>query len=122
MILLYEVVYYVENNKSPVVEFIMEQSPKEQAKILREIDLLEEFGLFLGMPHVRKLKKSNDLWELRIKHSSSIFRIFFFTIKDVKLVLLHGFRKKTNRTPKQEINIALKRMQKYIERGELNES
>jgi len=49
---LYHVIYYVENNKSPVVEFIQNQNLKEQAKILREIDLLEEFGLFLGMPHI----------------------------------------------------------------------
>ena len=47
---MYKVKYYTKNNKSPVVQFIKEQSSKEQAKILREIDLLEEFGLFLGMP------------------------------------------------------------------------
>ena len=47
---MYKVKYYTKKNKSPVVQFIKEQSSKEQAKILREIDLLEEFGLFLGMP------------------------------------------------------------------------
>ena len=115
---MYHIIYYVENNRSPVVEFIQNQNPKEQAKILREIDLLEEFGLFLGMPHIRKMKSTKSIWELRIKHSSNIFRIFFFTIKDSKLVLLHGFRKKSNKTPKKELDIALKRMLNYIERGE----
>ena len=115
---MYHIIYYFENNKSPVVEFIQNQNPKEQAKILREIDLLEEFGLFLGMPHIRKMKSTKSIWELRIKHSSNIFRIFFFTIKDSKLVLLHGFRKKSNKTPKKELDIALKRMLNYIERGE----
>ncbi|MDI3548594.1 MAG: hypothetical protein PWR10_2246 [Halanaerobiales bacterium] len=120
---MYTIIYYEENNKSSVVEFIMKHSPKEQAKILREIDLLEEFGLFLGMPHIRKLKgTNNNLWELRIKHSSNIFRILFFTIKNGKFVLLHGFKKKSNKTPKQEINIALNRLQKYIQRGDENES
>jgi len=90
---LYHIIYYVENNRSPVVEFIQNQNLKEQAKILREIDLLEEFGLFLGMPHIRKMRTTKNIWELRIKHSSNIFRIFFFTIKDGKFVLLHGFRK-----------------------------
>jgi len=51
---LFEVEYYQENEGAPVVDFILERSPKEQAKILREIDLLEEFSLFLGIPHIRK--------------------------------------------------------------------
>jgi len=111
---LYEIIYYEENYRSPVVDFILEKSPKEQAKILREIDLLEEFGLSLGMPYIRKIANF-DLWELRIKHSSNIFRILF---KDSgsKFVLLHGFQKKTNKTPKKEINIALRRLEKYLER------
>ena len=52
MIFLFEVEYYQENDGAPVVDFISDRSPKEQAKILREIDLLEEFGLFLGMPRI----------------------------------------------------------------------
>ena len=114
---MYKVKYYAENNKSPVVEFIENQSPKEQAKILREIDLLEEFGLFLGMPHIRKLKGYDDLWELRIKFSSNIFRIFFFNYKKGVFVLLHAFKKKNNKTPKREINKALRRI-KNIKRGD----
>ena len=50
---MYKIKYYAKNNKSPVIEFIKEQSAKEKAKILREIELLEEFGLFLGMPHLK---------------------------------------------------------------------
>ncbi len=74
---MYKIKYYVEDNESPVIEIIKKQSPKEKAKILREIELLEDFGLFLGMPHIKKLKGYDDLWELRIKHSSNIFRISF---------------------------------------------
>ena len=114
---MYHVIYYDENNKSPVVDFIQTQNAQEQAKILREIDLLEEFGLFLGMPHIRKIKSIKNNWELRIKHSSNLFRILFFTIKDVSLFYYMVF-KKTNKTPKKELNIALKRMLNYIERGE----
>lgn len=108
---MYQVKYYVKDNQSSVVNFIQKQSSKEQAKILREVDLLEEFGLFLGMPHIKKLKGYNDLWELRIKHSSNIFRILFFNYKEGIFILLHGFKKKSNKTPQCEINKALKRMQ-----------
>lgn len=109
---MYKIKYYSENHISPVVEFIQNQSSKEQAKILREIDMLEEFGLFLGMPHIKKLKGYNDLWELRIKHSSNIYRILFFNYKDGIFILLHGFKKKNNKTPKREINKAIHRLNK----------
>ena len=108
--MMYKIKYYAIDNKSPVVEFIKEQSPKHRAKILREIDLLEEFGLFLGMPHIKKLKNYNDLWELRIKHSSNIFRILFLNHKEGTFILLHAFKKKSDKTPQREINKALNRM------------
>ncbi|MDK2821519.1 MAG: hypothetical protein PWP31_1484 [Clostridia bacterium] len=53
---MFEIEYYEENNKCPVFDFIKTLSPKEQAKILREIDLLAEFGLSLGLPHIKKLQ------------------------------------------------------------------
>ncbi len=111
---MYEIIYYEEKNKSPVVDFISERSAKEQAKILRDIDLLEEFGLLLGMPYLRKIVNS-DLWELRIKLGSNIFRIFFKDVES-KYILLHGFQKKGDKTPKREISIALKRLKIYLER------
>jgi len=111
---LYEVIYYEENNESPVVIFISEKPPKEQAKILREIDLLEQFGLTLGMPHIRKLVNS-ELWELRVRLGSNIFRILFKDMNN-KYLLLHGFQKKTDKVPKTEINVALRRLENYMER------
>ena len=113
---MYEIIYFEEYNESPVVNFILKQYAKEQAKILREIDLLEEFGLSLGMPHIRKIKNT-ELWELRIKHSSNVFRILFKDFNDT-FVLLHGFQKKDNKTPKRELNIALKRLKNHLERGD----
>ncbi len=111
---MHEIIYYDENNKIPVFEFILERAPKEQAKILREIDLLEEFGLSMGLPHVRKIINS-ELWELRIRFGTNIFRILFKEL-DNGYLLLHIFQKKTNKTPKKEIGVALKRLGKYLER------
>ena len=81
---------------------------------MREIDLLEEFGLSLGLPHVRKIKNS-DFWELRIRLGSNIFRILFKELENSYL-LLHIFQKKTDKTPKREIDVALKRLKEYLER------
>nr|WP_041720955.1 type II toxin-antitoxin system RelE/ParE family toxin [Alkaliphilus metalliredigens] len=115
---MYEIHYYSEKNKYPVFEFISSQSPKEQAKILREIDLLSEFGLSLGMPHIKKIQGIDALWELRIKHSSNIFRIFYFHFVEGKFVLLHAIRKTTTKTPKKELSIAVKRRNHYLKGSE----
>jgi phage-related protein len=112
---LYEIEYYLENSQSPVVEFIKQLNLKEQAKILREIDLLQEFGLFLGPPHIKKLEGPyNKLWELRVKQSTNDFRIFFFCFSQGKFVLLHGIRKTTNSTPKNALELSLRRLNNYI--------
>lgn len=118
VISLYEVEYYVENDYCPVSEFISNQSPKVQAKILREIDLLQEFGFYLGMPYIRKIQGDKDLWELRIKHSSNIFRVFYFCFTGGKFVLLHAIKKTTEKTPKNDLHIALARKARYLERRE----
>ena len=120
---MFEVEYYEENNKCPVFEFIKALPPKEQAKILREIDLLEEFGLSLGLPHIKKLQGAySSLWELRIKHSTNNFRIFYFNYIDGKFVLLHAMRKTSNKTPRGHLEIAFKRMKNYLKGCDNNEA
>lgn len=117
----YSVEYYEENGKSPVLEFYRSLSEKEVAKILREIDLLQRFGLSLGMPYLRKMTGTDELWELRIAQSSNLFRVFFFHYHEGKFILLHGLKKKTMKTPKRDIDVSLDRLRKYKELN-LNES
>lgn len=71
-------------------------------------------------PYVKAIKgsKNKGLFELRIKFSTDIARIFYFTYVNNKFILLHGFIKKTMITPKNEINKALKYMQDYKRRAE----
>ena len=115
---MFKIEYYTEKGKCPVLEFIQAQSPKEQAKILREIDLLEEFGLSLGLPHIKKMHGYEDLWELRIKYSSNNFRVFYFCCTGGRFVLLHGIRKTTGKTPTRDIKTADKRMKYYLKGSE----
>jgi hypothetical protein len=70
--------YEKEDSKTPVLEFILGLNPKQQAKIYREINLLEKFGNELHYPHVDTIKGKNyvGLRELRIELASNIFRIF----------------------------------------------
>ena len=106
------------DGKVPVLDFILDLKPKQQAKIYREIDLLEKFGNELHYPHVDTIKgdKYRGLWELRIEFSSNIFRIFYFLPYRNNVILLHGFTKKKQKTPKAELDVALDRMKEYLRR------
>lgn len=110
--------YEKENGQCPVLEFILSLPPKHRAKAEREIDLLEEFGINLTYPHTRKIEGEayKDLWELRIKFASDISRIFYFIHSNNKFVLLHGFIKKSGKTPLNELEKAKNYMIDYLRR------
>jgi len=123
VIYLYVIEYYKENGYYPVKEFISGLRPKEQAKTLREIDLLQQFGLYLGYPHIKKLEGIySKLWEIRIKQSTNNFRIFYFSYDQGKFILLHGIRKTSKKTHKSDLNISLKRMENYLKGCDHSES
>jgi len=106
----WQVVFYIDaDGNEPVKDFILAQSDGAIAEILHVFKLLKEFNITLGMPYVRKINKSG-IRELRIKHGSDIFRIFFFAHKGRRLVLLHAFMKKEDRISKNDKDLAIKRM------------
>ena len=86
-------------------KFIESLEDSTIAKVFRAIDLLKIFGLDLRMPHSKKIK--NGLFELRIRGKQEV-RIFY-TFHKMSIILLHGFVKKSQKTPQKEIQIALKR-------------
>ena len=110
---MYEIKYYEEKKRFPVLEFIEQLPPKVIAKLLRNIDLLESNGLNLGFPLISRITGVNELWELRTKFGRSNYRIIFFHYRRGLFVLLHAFIKKTSQLPKKEIQIALNRLNKY---------
>ena len=80
-----------------------------RAKLDRIVHMIEEFGLHkVREPYVKPLR--NKLWEMRVKGRDGIARAIYVTIKDRRIVILHAFRKKTQKTPKAAINTALSRM------------
>lgn len=80
------------------------------AKVLRTIDLLGDFGHKLSMPHSKKV--TDKLFELRIRGKQEV-RIFYTFHKDT-IILLHGYLKKTQKMPKQEIHQALNKLKLLI--------
>jgi phage-related protein len=78
------------------------------ARFLRYAERMETFGPDLGMPHTRAM--GGGLFELRIKAAEGIARAFYCTVVDRRIVFLHQFVKKTEKTPLKELNIARQRM------------
>ena len=109
----WQVEFYMDKDgKEPVKDFILAQSDGAIAEILHVFKLLRDFNIKLGMPFVKKIDKSG-LRELRIKHSSDLYRIFFFAYIERKFVLLHAFLKKGAKTSESDKELAIKRMNDY---------
>ncbi len=110
------IIYYQSPAKeTSVYDFINNLSPIAQSKISNTFDLLIEFNIRLGKPHIKKLT-GTELWELRILGSDNI-RIFYVAIFGKKFLLLHGFIKKKQKTNKRDIKIAMNRLKEYKSRN-----
>lgn len=80
-----------------------------QAKYIQLTERMENFGANLGAPHTQPF--GNGLFELRLKGAEGIARVFYCTLIGQRIVMLHSFIKKTQKTPSAELAIALQRMQ-----------
>ncbi len=96
--------YKTSGGAYPVQEFIDSLEIKVQSKVKDSIKLLQEFGIRLGLPHVKKLT-GTELWELRILGGDNL-RVLYIAMTGKTFVLLHGFKKKKDKTPPKEIKIA----------------
>lgn len=104
----WKIIYYISaSGENPVKEFL-DNYPKAKLKALRILSHIEEFGLSYAIPHIKKLA-GTPLWEIRILGRDSV-RIIYVTKHEKRILLLHAFVKKTNKTPKKEINIGLLRL------------
>jgi len=115
--MVWKVVFYMDKyGNEPVKDFILTQGEGAIAEIIHVFKLLREFNVKLRMPYVKKIDKSG-IRELRIKHGSDIYRIFFFAYTGRKFILLHAILKKGDKIPESDKNLAMKRMNDYISRS-----
>ena len=114
--MLIEVEFYeLPDGTEPVRVFLDSLDTKIQAKMFREIDLLVANGPDLRLPHSRQVE--DGIFELRAKQGTNISRVMYFFFVGQKAVLTNGFIKKSQKTPRKEIELAKKYRQDYLERN-----
>ncbi len=112
---MYQVEYYeTSDGKQPVIEFLESLDTKMCAKLIGLIDILEEYGPALRMPYSEAL--TDGIFELRCKQGSDITRVLYFFYIGKQIVITNGFIKKTNKTPRREIQLAKNRRNDWIRR------
>jgi phage-related protein len=78
------------------------------ARFVRYAERMEVYGPGLGMPHTRAM--GDGLFELRLKAAEGIARVFYCTLVARRIVILHQFVKKTEKTPPRELEVARRRL------------
>ena len=81
------------------------------SRFVRYAERMEIYGPDLGMPHTRAM--GEGLFELRLKAAEGIARVFYCTVVNRKIVVLHSITKKTDKTPPREIKVARQRMKEH---------
>lgn len=116
----FTVIFYEdENGEKPVEEFLLSLDKKMRAKILGILGILEEKGNTLREPYSKPL--GDGIFEVRCKIGTDLTRVLYFFYYESHIILTNGFVKKTQKTPKQVIQLAKKRRIDYIERSQNNE-
>ena len=112
------VIEYYEDKDGiyPAEDFILSQNTKMQAKIFKNLELLEDRGNELREPYSKHLE--DGIFELRTKVGTDITRVLYFFVIGGKIVLTNGFLKKSQKTPKNIIHLAKKYRNDYLNREE----
>lgn len=113
----WHIVFFLDTQgDSPVEEFLNRLDVKTRARFVWSFEQLRVRNVHATEPLVRRVR--GKLWELRRTSDGNIYRVLYFFFTGRQIVLLHGFHKKTDKTPHVEIEIAQKRMEDFLARAE----
>jgi phage-related protein len=103
-----------DSDDKPVEDFLASLEPDARAKVVRTLELLQA-QLIVPAKFWKKLAGST-LWEVRVQYAGNVYRILAATAKGNRVILLHGFQKKSQETPPQDMEIAQQRQKRYFQR------
>jgi phage-related protein len=104
--------YLDEQGTSAVREFLDSLDQKTKARFDWSLEQLRVLNVHAREPLVKHLE--GKLWELRRASDGDIYRLLYFFFSGRTIVIVHGFQKKSQKTPRKEIELASKRMNDYI--------
>jgi phage-related protein len=107
-----EVAFFRSSSGAEPVKAWIKSLNETDRKIIGKDLLKIELGFPIGMPVCRSL--GNGLWECRSSLTEGKIARVIFCVSEGKLIALHGFIKKTQKTPKQEIDLALRRKKEML--------
>lgn len=111
----FEIIFYDKpDGTEPAKDFLLSLDKKMRAKTVMLLELLSENGSALREPYSKHLV--DGIFELRAKTGSDISRVLYFFVVGKKVILTNGFVKKTQKTPKSEIELAKKYRNEYLNR------
>ena len=111
----YEIEFYDKADGSePAKEFILALDAKMRAKVVRTVGLLREEGPSLREPYSKHLE--DGIFEIRTKFGSDITRVLYFFVIGRRIILTNGFVKKTQKTPRNELEKAKLCRKDFMER------
>jgi phage-related protein len=112
--------YRLPNGQSPVEVFLDSLTGKQAQKVLWVLQIIEDLET-VPSQYFKKLVNSDGIWEVRIQFGNDIFRLLGFFNSGTLLILTNGFTKKTQKTPPQEITLAVQRKNEYLARRKSHE-
>ena len=107
--------FELDNDACPVQSFLDSLDDKMAAKMYGMLDILAEYGNELRMPYSEHLE--DGIFEVRAKFGSNITRVLYFFYVGKTIVMTNGFVKKTQKTPKAQIELAKKYRKIFLERS-----
>jgi len=111
----YRIFYYTSTKGIiPAKKFLDSLEKSTKVKVFRIFQFYQSYGLTSIIPHTKKLK-GYPLWEIRIRGKDNV-RIIYAVYTKSSIIVLHGFLKKTQKTPQKNISIALERYKDWKKR------
>lgn len=111
-----EIVFYATDfGDKPVEMFLNELEPAARAKVVRSLEILRTTPV-VSSKFWQKMSGSSNIWEVRAEYAGNIYRVLAAMAKGNRVILLHGFQKKSQKTPRQDMEIAQQRQKRYFQR------
>ena len=104
--------YQTQSGRSPVEDFIEALPKVDQARFIDVFEGIEEYGF--GCPRVQLKSLRGKLWEIKFNAPSGGYRIAYVVVEADQMVWLHAFKKKTQKTPVADLELAEKRMMEVL--------